>query len=298
MLDVRLLIDIRPAKAFEQGHIPGAISLPFPDVSQAELMPQEMDKTLRQLNDYSLRVKNLVSTGRFSIYCENGVFTSVNCATFLNTKGLFPAILEGGYKAFRQNRKQFFQREFQLVVLRGLTGSGKTKLLSALEKQGKQCLHLEALAKHRGSAFGAYPHENQTTNEQFANAIFQALHPMDISQPIFVEYKGAFIGRVQIPVSFYKKIQQPNQTYYLEVPRAQRIQNILLEYQSLPTPTLLQAIQKLEGRLAKPDFEKCQQLAQKRNLMPLVDLLLNYYDQGQEYQMPPGAKVLRPPFLV
>lgn len=290
------LIDIRAAEAYRQGHFPGAVSLPFPEMAEAELLEKQMEIAYRQLNEYIRKLKSIASGPRFTIYCGDGLFKSTSCATFLNTKGFYPSILEGGYAAFRQFRDQFFQQEFKWIVLHGLTGSGKTALLYELEKRGRQCLHLEALAKHRGSAFGGFSNQKQPNNEQFANEIFQALTRMDIRQPIYVEYKGAFIGQVQIPAPILKKMKAPYRSYYLEVPKPKRIQNIMVAYQHLPTPTLLQAIQKLQPRLSKPHFEKCVQLAQNRNLAALVDLLLRYYDQGLEYQLPPKAAVVQPPF--
>lgn len=288
------LIDIRPKKAFQKGHIPGAISIPFPIILQKPLHSNTPQKAIQQLVEYKQRLKRITSKKRLLIYCQNGKSTSNTCTMTLNSIGIFPHTLRGGYQAFQAFRDLFFQKRFPFIVIRGLTGSGKTRLLFKLEAMGHQCLHLENLAKHRGSVFGQYPDKKQPNNEQFANDIFQVLSSTDIKQPIYVEYKGAFIGKVQIPKPLFDKMQQPFQTFFLDVPREIRMQNILTSYGNLPTTTLLQAIQKLESRLSKKEFVQCQKLASERNLLALVDKLLNYYDQGKEYQIPPGVKVLRP----
>ena len=46
---------------------------------------------------------------------------------------------------------------FRLVRVSGATGSGKSQLLEALRARGEQVLHLEQLARHKGSVLGQYP---------------------------------------------------------------------------------------------------------------------------------------------
>jgi tRNA 2-selenouridine synthase len=44
-------------------------------------------------------------------------------------------------------------QSFNLKILGGYTGTGKTEILHSL-KEGQQVIDLEGLANHRGSAFG------------------------------------------------------------------------------------------------------------------------------------------------
>jgi tRNA 2-selenouridine synthase len=56
---------------------------------------------------------------------------------------------------------------FQLPVVCGPTGSGKTRLLQALAAEGAQVLDLEALANHRSSVLGAIPGVQQPSQKRF-----------------------------------------------------------------------------------------------------------------------------------
>ena len=47
--------------------------------------------------------------------------------------------------------------QLRLVRVSGATGSGKSQLLEALRARGEQVLHLEQLARHKGSVLGQYP---------------------------------------------------------------------------------------------------------------------------------------------
>ncbi|MFX5506295.1 GTP-binding protein, partial [Acinetobacter baumannii] len=47
-----------------------------------------------------------------------------------------------------------FQKDYPITIIGGYTGSGKTELLSALAAKGTAIIDLEAIACHKGSAFG------------------------------------------------------------------------------------------------------------------------------------------------
>ena len=75
------------------------------------------------------------------------------------------------------------------MILAGRTGSGKTDLLTALERScGAQTLDLEGLANHRGSTFGALGKEPQPTTEQY-EVLFSLTRPISpICQSPFFPY--------------------------------------------------------------------------------------------------------------
>ena len=74
-------------------------------------------------------------------------------------------MVRGGYKEYRRMvRSSLFDlspaaalAQFRLVRVSGATGSGKSQLLEALRARGEQVLHLEQLARHKGSVLGQYP---------------------------------------------------------------------------------------------------------------------------------------------
>src|SRR5439155_22654024 len=85
------------------------------------------------------------------------------------------------------------------VVVSGLAGAGKTEFLAGLRRDGEQVLDLEALARHRGSAFGAIGLGPQPSHAAFARAVSDrvaAAHPRRV---LWVEDEGPFIGSVGVP---------------------------------------------------------------------------------------------------
>ena len=54
--------------------------------------------------------------------------------------------------------------KYSYQVICGRTGSGKSRLLEALARNGQQVLDLEKLAAHKGSVLGDLPHEVQLSD--------------------------------------------------------------------------------------------------------------------------------------
>ncbi len=94
------------------------------------------------------------------VYCWRGGQRSRALAHVLNEIGWRAMQLDGGYRAYRRHvvaRLEVLPARFAFVVVCGLTGSGKSRLLGALADAGAQTLDLEALARHRGSLLGGIP---------------------------------------------------------------------------------------------------------------------------------------------
>ena len=73
-----------------------------------------------------------------------------------------------------------------LVVIGGKTGTGKTRLLSLLEKFKYQTIDLEGFACHRGSTFGGLGMKKQPSNEQFENIIAEKLNSFN-AKDLFID---------------------------------------------------------------------------------------------------------------
>ena len=58
----------------------------------------------------------------------------------------------------------------------GNTGNGKSRILEALREKGEQVLHLEEMAKHKGSVLGNYHNEPQPNQKYFESDVYQHLH--------------------------------------------------------------------------------------------------------------------------
>ena len=133
------------------------------------------------------------------IYCSRGGMRSSSIAWLLTKYHIKNITLKGGYKNYRKWTLNTFKKHWELVVLSGKTGTGKTRLLKILQENNYQIIDLEGLACHRGSTFGSLGMKQQPSNEQFENLIAEELSSLKNNKKIFVEAESANIGKCKIP---------------------------------------------------------------------------------------------------
>ncbi|MCC7464910.1 MAG: tRNA 2-selenouridine(34) synthase MnmH, partial [Saprospiraceae bacterium] len=216
-----VLLDVRSPGEYAQGHIPGAISFPlFTDEERAKVgkmykqtgKEEAMELGLRivgpKMADFVKQAKKLAPNRRLAIHCWRGGQRSGSMAWLFRQSGFEVATLSGGYKAYRQHLLNYFGKtDLKLIVIGGQTGSGKTKVLHALQDAGEQIIDLEALAHHKGSAFGFIGEQPQPTVEQFENELFHTQKALDPDRRVWIENESKSIGRVFIPLDFWTKMK-------------------------------------------------------------------------------------------
>src|SRR5258705_11760147 len=82
------------------------------------------------------------------VHCWRGGMRSAGVAWLLDLYGFTVYTLSGGYKAYRNWVLKQFENIYNIYVLGGYTGSGKTQLLQQLASQGETIIDLEKLAGH------------------------------------------------------------------------------------------------------------------------------------------------------
>jgi tRNA 2-selenouridine synthase len=167
------------------------------------------------------------------LYCWRGGKRSGTLAWFLDQIGFRTTLVQGGYKAFREQvREQLATLPLRLayVVIAGRTGSGKTRLLQALAEAGAQVLDLEALAKHRGSVLGGLPFEPQPSQKAFETQVWTVLSAFDPSRPVYVESESRKIGQLQVPTALLDRMRSDGRVVMVTMPDEARVQLLLEEY--------------------------------------------------------------------
>jgi tRNA 2-selenouridine synthase len=196
----------------------------------------------------------------------------------LKTAGLEPSVLEGGYKAFRSYAHEVIDRPWNLQVVSGLTGAGKTRVLQLLAEAGHQVLDLEDLASHRGSAFGGIGQSVQPSTEQFENDLFCELSSFDSKRWIWVEDEGNRIGTVVLPNTFYNLLRH-SPAVFMESSSGQRVKNLLADYGELPISELENSIQKIRKRLGPQHADEAIVALQNGDVGRAIEIVLAYYDK-------------------
>ncbi|OWQ91946.1 tRNA 2-selenouridine(34) synthase MnmH [Roseateles aquatilis] len=295
------VIDVRSPGEFAEDHLPGAINWPVLDDEERRIVgtlyredPLEARKlgaalVARNIADHLDANRALMRKHwRPLVYCWRGGQRSGAMNWFLNQIGFKSLQLVGGYKAFRGEVLKTLASlptRFEVVVLCGKTGSGKTRLLHALSAAGAQVLDLEALARHRGSVLGALPDQPQPGQKAFDTALWQTLVALDPARPVFVESESRKIGAVQLPDSLHFHLRETGRCMWIEMAEAGRVQLLLEDYAHfMATPEAFNRL--LDGLIALRGRERVQRwqaLAREGQWAQVFgELMREHYDPGYE----------------
>ena len=286
------LIDVRSPGEFAAGHIPNATNIElFTDDERAVVgtayKKESKERAIEigfeyvkpKLNDFITKSVAIAPNKEVAIHCWRGGMRSNAFADHLIENGFEKVyVIEKGYKAFRNYVLRFFEQPFNLKVLGGYTGTGKTEILHSLKKKGQQVIDLEGLANHRGSAFGGIDLPPQPTTEQFENNLFSVLQSLKPNLPIWVEDESRLIGNLAIPDAFFNKIREMP-VYFLDVPLEERTKHLVSTYASLSHDKLADAINRITKRLGYDNAKFAQEALEKRNYHKVVEITLIYYDK-------------------
>lgn len=301
------ILDVRSPGEFCVGHIPGAINVPlFSDAQRAEVgtayRHQGRAVAIKLgVQFVSAKLPELIEAGvaaaresELLVHCWRGGMRSRSLAQFYQMVDLKPQVLEGGYKAFRKHVHERFELPYDLRVVSGLTGVGKTHVLHALGEQGEQVIDLESLANHRGSSFGGIGMPAQPTTEQFENLLFEKLEACDRSRPIWVEDEGLRIGTVTVPKSFYDQYRHAP-AVFIECSRRMRLSNLMRDYGELPPQLLIAGIERIAKRMDGKQVKTAVESVEAGDHAVAIEIVLDYYDKTYEKAK---AKIPRQIFIL
>ena len=285
-------IDVRSPSEFAKGHISGALNIPlFNDDERAQVGIAYKNRGRNQAIALGLQLvgekgESLIeSLSQFEqgeqvfVHCWRGGMRSEAFAWLTLRTGLRSRRLIGGYKAFRSTAHASFAEHKQIVILSGYTGVGKTALLEDLRSAGEQVIDLEALACHRGSAFGGIGQPDQPTVEQFENELFDEWSDIDPNRPVWIEDESQSIGRINLPTPLWSQMKDAP-GIFAESDRESRVELLVREYGDLPAGALGDAIGRVKKRLGGLRYQNAMEALERNEIAKFADIALSYYDDA------------------
>lgn len=229
------------------------------------------------------------------VHCWRGGMRSAGVAWLLDLYGFKVYTLIGGYKAYRKWVREQFEKPVPLSVLGGYTGSGKTLVLHQLKEAGFPIIDLEALANHKGSAFGSMDEEEQPTQEMFENLLAEALftgssslagqgpntgndQSFITSSSLWIEDESQRIGDIKIPDAFWKQMRNSN-ILFLDIPFEERLNYLTAAYGKMEKEKLVNAIIRIQKRLGGQETKNAINFLLEDNHKECFRILLTYYDK-------------------
>ena len=204
-------------------------------------------------------------------------------AWLLETAGFKVNLIEGGYKAWRNEALSLLDGNFHYINLCGLTGVGKTDILSSLQRLGEQVIDLEQLARHTGSAFNNIEGE-QPQSEQFDNLVADRLLSFDPGKIIWLEDESKSIGKVFLNHQFYlRKNMAPK--VWLNRSKEERVKHLCEIYAQLPKEVLKASFAKIERRIGGQYLQAAEKYIDDDNYEAAVRIALRYYDKAYMHSL-------------
>jgi len=295
------VIDVRSPGEYRHAHIPGAFSLPlFSDeerkvVGTAYRQESKQKAIKKGLQYFGAKMVQIVEEAEkiveghnqkaseesklktVIVHCWRGGMRSAGVAWLLDLYGFKVYTIIGGYKSFRRWCTSQFSKEYPFKVIGGYTGSGKTEALQALALSNA-VIDLEALAHHKGSAFGQLGQKEQPVQEMFENKLAMALSATAAADCIWIEDESQRIGTVNIPDILYRYIQTMP-VYFLEIPFEERLNYIIEKYGIFEKEKLAASIIRITKRLGGLETKTALEYLEAGDVFNCFIILLKYYDK-------------------
>tara|TARA_Y100001970_G_C14258191_1_gene877206 strand:- start:3104 stop:4144 length:1041 start_codon:yes stop_codon:yes gene_type:complete len=307
------VIDVRSPDEFKKGHLPGAINIPlFSNEERRRIghlyknrgREQSISlginltsKKISYLTDQLILQKNIqISKGidnpALKFYCSRGGMRSYSMNWLCHKLAINSLILENGYKSYRNSVLEIFREKWNLYLIGGKTGTGKTELIKSLANKNFQTIDLEKLANHRGSVYGGLGQIAQPSTEQFENLFAEKLSEyMGSNRIVFVEAESANIGACRIPFEFFNQMKKAP---LIEIQKTdeERIIKLVQIYSSNSKESLKEATLKIRKRLGSERTNKALSFIDKGEWENVCIQVLDYYDRCYENEINKREKVL------
>lgn len=321
------MMDARAPVEFSKGAFPGVTNLPLMN----DLERQKVGTCYKQKGQRAaielghslvcgqVKAERVAQWAAFAqanpdgyLYCFRGGLRSQLVQQWLQEAGIdYPRVI-GGYKAMRSFLLETIEQAVEqcdFVVVGGLTGTGKTDVLVALDNQ----LDLEGHANHRGSSFGKRA-TAQPGQIDFENSLaIDILRKRAVGIDSFVlEDESRLVGRCSLPLELHQGMQR-FPLVWLEDSLESRVQRILRDYVidlcaefialhgpeqgfALFAERLLESLANIHKRLGGERYQRLQALLQAAlsaqqssgetglHLAWIEALLNEYYDPMYAFQ--------------
>ena len=302
------IIDVRSPSEYYKGHMPNSINIPLFDNEERSIVGTiyknyGREKAVIQGLEYiAMKIENLVNKlfeaitvyksknhnskleeSTLKIYCARGGMRSQSISWLLEKYNQRNITLKDGYKTYRKWTLESFIQEWEIVIMGGKTGTGKTKLLKLLGENNYQIIDLEGLACHRGSTFGGLGMKEQPSNEQFENMIAEELNGFKKNKKIFVEAESANIGKCKIPHEFFSQMKTAER---IEIKKSEsnRLEELIKTYSIFEEKDLIEAVLRIKKRLGPQRTTIAIESIKNKDWKSVCKSVLEYYDKCYDYE--------------
>ncbi|MFA5142367.1 MAG: tRNA 2-selenouridine(34) synthase MnmH [Candidatus Woesearchaeota archaeon] len=297
-LENTVFVDTRTPAEYEEAHIPGAFNMPIlsneerviigilykqkgSEIAVAkgkELFMPRVDEYVHEFDKF--KKKTII------VHCWRGGLRSKLITELLIERGFNAIQMIGGHKAYREYVRETlsgYKLKPKLIVLHGLTGTGKTELIQKIDLPK---LDLEDIAKHRSSIFGAVGLVPRT-QKMFESQLLYELEKLQDSKYVIIEGESRKIGDVTTPDFLFKAMANGIHVR-INCSLKSRVDRIVAEYFDTPEKVAIgkKIIPKLRQALSNQVVDELLLLMDNGDYAKVTEIiLLNYYDPKYSFSL-------------
>lgn len=226
-----LVIDARSTEAYQEDHIPGAVSVPVaaqrlqvPEAGGTALLARDAEPSV----PYALaaHLGGLSAGASVLVYCDRGGLDSLVWADPLKALGYRVDVLGGGWGNYRRWVDAGLEVLPRALTFRRLVAppaGGMCRVIDRLAKLGEQVLDLTALAGQRLLPGLTLAGDTPPSQAAFETALIQALRSFDPRRPVWARDAVNGLGEIALAPSLRDALQSST-CLRLEVPPKIRAQ--------------------------------------------------------------------------
>jgi len=289
-----VFIDTRTPKEYKEATIPNAINIPlFSNEERAvvgtiytkigkneaiekgmEFVSSHLPNILREFNKYKDR--------KIVVFCWRGGMRSKSIVSLLGSLGFDVYQLNGGHKAFRRHVLEGLENykfNFRLIVLHGLTGSGKTEILKCFENS----IDLEDLAQHRNSMLGGVGLKPRS-QKMFDALLLKRLGELKNEKYVLIEGESRRLGNLNLPNLLFNEMKN-GINIKIDSPIDDRVKRVVREYGD-HKDEVKEILPRFKRLISKKDFNMLNECLCDGELEEATLILLKeYYDKKYSYSI-------------
>lgn len=194
-----LVVDVRPRSAYEDDHIPGAVHLAPPPVSQIGVQEDMASAPVPAVLE--TLVSGVKPDQAILLYCGRGGLDSLPLAKALRWRGWTVDVLPGGWINYRRwvaAGLEVLPRLVSFRVIASPLGTETARVLRALQRLGQPVLDLEGMAGWRRGALFPFG-DGQPSQAAFESRVLKALRGLDPRVPVWVGETDRNLGSLVLP---------------------------------------------------------------------------------------------------
>ena len=296
LIDSHCFIDVRTPLEFAEDHIPGAHNVPllsneeraedgtiYKQIGPAEARRRGLELSCPRFYSMVDQILALAAGRPIVIYCWRGGLRSLSVAMLVEMCGTPAGQLVGGYKTFRAHVIDYFDRcDFpsRLIVMHGMTGTGKTTFINGLDPSRWAPIDLEGIACHRGSAFGALGLEQSVTQKHFETTLWDEFRRLPADRAIVLEGESQRIGKYSLPGNLYQTMAAGCKVW-CHAALETRVERLTAEY-ARPEyrEAMLDALERIKKKLAGVRYAELKSMIEGWDVAGVArGLMEEYYDK-------------------